>query len=399
MNTKYDFTPLKNFMDKVISEYKVPGADCIVYQDHEELFRYYTGFSDKEEGREMNGNELYFIYSMTKMLTCTAALQLFEQGRFLMSDPVSMYLPEFENMKVSGVPYSVSGDIKIATGASIGENEEKKEDSDAKNKITIKDLFTMGAGLDYAISADYIKKSIADGKTSTRDIVRAISETVLHFEPGTHYKYSLCHDVIGGLVEVVSGKKLGEYMKENIFETLGMKDTFFGNPKTEEQWSRMAALYTHGVNIDAERVELKCPYTLTDEYESGGAGLTSSAYDYSLFLDAMACGGIGKSGKRILSSRTVELMRTNHLSGEAFMDFSEMRPGYGYGLGVRTHMDATVSGSLSPEKEFGWDGAAGSFAMADAQNGLSLTYFQHVYNWDIRLQMELRNVLYKCIED
>ena len=96
-----DFTRLKNYMDRLVSEYNVPGVDCIVYQEHEQLFRYYTGKSDIENAKEMNGNELYLIFSMTKMLTCTAALQLMEQGKFIVSDPVSKYIPEFANMKLS----------------------------------------------------------------------------------------------------------------------------------------------------------------------------------------------------------------------------------------------------------------------------------------------------------
>ena len=254
----------------------------------------------------------------------------------------------------------------------------------------------MCAGLDYDLNAPGIRAAIAEGRTTTREIVRAISETVLGFEPGTRYRYSLCHDVLGGLVEVLTGKTLGDYMEENIFKPIGMKNTFFGIPKDSERLSKMAALYRFDENRIPQRIELQCPYTFTDEYHSGGAGLTSCTEDYALFLDALACGGTGKSGKRILSPASVELMGTNQLSGQPLADFNNMRPGYGYGLGVRTHINKAESGSLSPIGEFGWDGAAGSFSMVDPKNGISLTYFQHAHGWDINAHMQLRNALYSC---
>ncbi len=391
-----NFDNLKNHMDRIISDYNTPGAECIVYKDHEMLFRYCVGKSDIENNRPTTSDDLYLIFSMTKMLTCTCALQLFEKGLFSLNDPISKYLPEYKKMRVSGSRLNTANAAAIASGTASGEDVEVSGDGYAENPITIKHLFTMTAGLDYDLNAPGIKASIAEGKTTTRDLVRAMSETVLGFEPGTRYRYSLCHDVIGGLVEVLSGKTLGEYMEENIFRPLGMKNTFFGLPTDSERLSRMAALYRFNQDREPERSELLCPYTLTNDYHSGGAGLTSCTEDYALFLDALACGGTGKNGAKILSPATVELMGTNHLSGQTLADFNNMRPGYGYGLGVRTHINKAESGSLSPIGEFGWDGAAGSFSMVDTKNALSITYFQHALGWDINTHIQLRNALYSC---
>ena len=132
--------------------------------------------------------------------------------------------------------------------------------------------------------------------------------------------------------------------------------------------------------------------------ESGGAGLISSTVDYSLFLDALACGGVGKSGNRILKSETVEMMRTNQLIGQPLEDFHGLRKGYGYGLGVRTHMEPETSGSPSPIGEFGWDGAAGAFSLVDPENKLSLTYFQHMFSWDVSQQDRLKKALYQSLQ-
>lgn len=393
-----DFTKLKDYMHVMVDKYNVPGVDCIVYKDHEQVFRYYTGMSDREAGKAMTGDELYLIFSMTKMITCTCALQLFEKGKYVMSDPVSKYLPEFEKMKISDTDLDNTNAAKITSGSSIGESTDNAVSGCAHNPITIKDLFTMSAGLDYNLYSDSIKKALSEGKTSTRELVTAISDTVLGFEPGTRFRYSLCHDVLGALIEVWSGKKFGEYMKENVFDPIGMKNTFFGVPKDEEKLAKMAARYRYDENKIPCRIPLVCEYNLSEDYESGGAGLASCTEDYALFLDALACGGVAKNGNRILSTASVELMGTNHLKGKQLDDFHMLRKGYGYGLGVRTHMDKTESGSLSPIGEFGWDGAAGAFSMVDTANKLSLTYFQHVHNWDVRFQTEMRNALYSCID-
>lgn len=388
-----EFSKLTNYLNHLVEEVKTPGVDCIVYKDHKMIYRYFTGMSDIESGKKMKGDEIYIIFSMTKMLTCTAALQLYESGKYLMNDPIHKYLPEFEKMRITADALDTEAALKVASGCSMGETVKNTNNGYAKNPITVRDLFTMSAGLDYDLNAEGIKAALAEGKTSTRDLVGAMSKTILGFEPGTRYRYSLCHDVLGALVEVWSGMSLGEYMKKNIFEPLGMKNTFFGVPTDEERLSRMAARYIFKDGTP-ERMPLECLYNLSPDYESGGAGLCSTTEDYALFLDALACGGVDKSGNRILSAQTVKLMQTDHLTGERCADFDAMRPGYGYGLGVRTHINKAKSGSLSPIGEFGWDGAAGGFAMVDTENKISMTYFQEIHAADIRVQAGLRNALY-----
>ena len=289
--------------------------------------------------------------------------------------------------------------MKIMQDTASSSNHENKY---AKNSIIVKDLFTMCAGLDYNLKADGIKNAIKNKKTSTRDLVAAMSETILGFEPGTRYRYSLCHDVLGALIEIWSGKKLSEYMQENIFGPLGMKNTFFGVPNDGNILSKMVARYEFDEKRNVRRLPLECRFNLSPEYQSGGAGLCSCTEDYAIFLDALSCGGIGKNGHRILADETVKLMGTDHLSGMCSEDFDKMRPGYGYGLGVRVHKDKDRSGSLSPIGEFGWDGAAGCFSMVDTENKISLTFFQQVHaydpNWDLITQTELRNALYLSLD-
>lgn len=393
-----DLTRLKNYLDYAVENNGLPGVDCMICKEHKPIFRYYTGMSDAEAKKYMQGNELYFIYSMTKMMTCTAALQLFEQGKYLMSDPVSKFLPEFEKMKITSDSLDVESAKAVASGKTAGESVNASSDGYAKNPITIKDLFTMGAGLDYDLDAPGIKAAKEEGRGSTRELVAALSETVLGFEPGTRFRYSLCHDVLGALIEVISGKTFGEYMKENLFDPLGLKDTFFGKPKDEGRLSRMAALYKLNDEGRPERQPLENPFCITEDYESGGAGLVSCTEDYENFLDAIANGGEAANGNRILMPKTVDLMRQNHLSKQQLEDFYVLREGYGYGLGVRTHIDREKSGRRSPIGEFGWDGAAGAFCMVDPVNKISLTYFQHVLNSGYEVHKKLRDLLYSCLE-
>lgn len=377
-----DFSVLKKVLDGIIEKGNTPCVDCLVYRDHQIIFRYFSGLSDVERQRKIDGNELYRIYSMTKMLTCTAALQLFEQGKFSMEDKLSDYIPEFEKMKLAP---------DAADGAGDGY---------AKNPIKMIHLFTMSAGLDYETHDEAINSALAQGKESTLDLVKAMASKTLCFEPGTRFRYSLCHDLLGAVVEVLSGKKLGDYMKENIFLPLGMKNTRFDIPEDEEYLDRFAAQYSPDKDGVLHRRSINCWRDFPSEYQSGGAGLTSCTEDYALFLDAIACGGVGKNGNRILSEETVRLMGTNHLKGQQLEDYHNLKGGgYGYGLGVRTHMDKAESGSLSPLGEFGWDGAAGGFSMVDTQNRLSLTYFQHSHKWNGEMQNEMRNALYSCINE
>ena len=190
-------------------------------------------------------------------------------------------------------------------------------------------------------------------------------------------------------------------MRENIFEPLGMKDTMFGKPKDAERLTRMATLYRFDENLKPKKEPQENPYIISSEYQSGGAGLVSGTEDYALFLDAMANGGVGASGARILSETTVKLMYENQLNDVQLENFRMgfNKRGYGYGLGVRTLMNRAQAGALSPVGEFGWNGAASAYALADPVNKLSVTFFTHVLNGQNGfVQPRLRNIVYSCLE-
>ncbi len=366
-----NFQKLKDTLDSFL-EVDIPGFDCIIYKNHEEIFRHMGGYSDRENKIKINGNETYYLYSCTKPVVCTAALTLFEKGKFLLSDPLHAYIPEFETM------YLRSGEK-------------------AKNPILIRDLFSMMAGFNYDLNSPSIIEAKAKNKNaSTMDIVKAIAKEPLDFEPGTKFQYSLCHDVLGALIEVVSGKTLGEYINETILDPVGMKKTSFGI--TDKNKDTLAVLYRA---IDGKVVlsEQKNDFLITPNYESGGAGLVSCVEDYILFADAMANGGVAKCGNKIISQRTIDLMRQNRLSEDMYKFFAQgQNSGYGYGLGVRTLINKKDAGTTAPCGEFGWDGAAASYVSILPEENLAVFYAEHVLGgFHAYVHPRLRNVLYACL--
>ena len=379
-----NFQPLKDFMDNYIPMLGVPGTDIVIYKDHEEIFRYQSGFDSITEGTPVRPDALYYMYSCTKVATCVAATQLIERGEILASDPVYAYLPEYADIKVRHV--RPDGRVEIKS---------------AKNVLKIEHLLTMTGGLDYNLQRPGILRTIerTGGKAPTLEIVKALAEDPFDFEPGTKYQYSLCLDVIGGLVELVSGMSLGDYFKENIFEPLGMDETSFN--LTEDRLARLATQYQFNA-LTGEREELPKtynPFVFGTEYHSGGAGLISSVKDQILLADALANDGVGKNGNRILSKAGVELMSANHLSPSCLEDFRNIGQvkGYGYGYGVRTNMDPAYGGNLSPVGEFGWDGARGSYFSCDPKNRVAFFYAEHMGGLHPVILPRLRNVVYSCL--
>lgn len=354
-----DFSPIIEYIEKtLIAEKKVPGCDLKIMRGHETLLRYHSGVRDYAGTQPIRNDDIYMMYSCTKPMTCAAAMQLVEKGIIGLDDPVYKYLPAFRNA------FLIKDGIPVAP----------------RNTMTVRHLFTMSAGLDYNRDRQPIRDVIAaNPHAGTVDLVNALIASPLQFEPGEKFLYSMCHDVLAAVVEVASGKRFSEYMRENIWEPLGMKDTSFVLP--ENQQHRLVALY------ECDRPGHYFPFTdysefnLTDRCESGGGGLYSTVDDYSLFADAMACGGKGITGIQILKPETIDLMRTDQL-GSYVMDTRfgcAAGPGYGYGLGVRTLIDQ--SQSKSSLGEFGWDGAAGSYVMMDPKYALSIFFAMHVRGW------------------
>ena len=383
-----NFEYMKNFMDS-LTEWIIPGNSVVIYKDGKKVFEYSSGYSDLEKKIKKTGEEQLYIYSCSKVATVTAALQLYEQGKFLLSDPLYEYLPEFKKM------YVKDGDrIKAA-----------------ENPITIRDLFTMTAGLSYATNTPAFEKArkLTDGKMDTRTVIKCLAEEPLLFEPGARWNYSLCHDVLAVLAEVVSGMRFSEYMKKNIFEPLDMNNSYYHTPNDVI----ISPQYIYEIQDTKNIVELQQKEHTTgvvkraygnelvfgENYDSGGAGIITTVDDYAKFAAALANSGTGLNNNRILSSATVKLMKTNQLNEaqRKTMNWRHLR-GYGYGLGVRTLIDKAESGSNSSIGEIGWGGAAGATIIADTEEKVALFYAHHMLNpQEEYYQPRLRNVLYSCL--
>lgn len=403
-----DFTNLKNFLDHMAAE-RSPGNVVAVYKDGRSVFRYASGYADLESKTPMTGEEMFNIYSCSKITTVTAGMQLLERGRFLLSDPLYEYIPEFRHMHV-----------KNSAGY-------KKR---AVNPITIGHLFTMTAGFNYNTKVPAFDKArqLTEGRMDTVEVIKCLAEEPLDFEPGTHWQYSLCHDVLAGLISVVSGQKFRDYVRQNIFEPLEMKSSVYHH--TAETRSRTASQYTFvagGSEVETDIVEAqkgrgaaKADATLSgtpisgtfknvgkevshifgDEYDSGGAGIITTVSDYVKLMAALAGYGLGANGERILSAHSVDLMRTNQLAPELMKDYNWRQCiGCGYGLGVRTHTDPAKSGLICSRGEFGWGGAAGASAIVDPSLNLGVFYAQHCLSpREEYYQPRLRNVVYSCLD-
>ena len=373
------FKDLERFMD-TIDQLGVSGIDCIIYKEHSEIFRHSSGYADIENRVPMSADALYNIYSATKLITCTAAMQLVERGLICLSDPLYQYLPEFKNMYVKYGTFSIPP---------------------AKKHIRIVDLFTMQAGLSYDLDTPEMRKLIAEtgGDFGTRDFVKALAKEPLLFEPGEGWNYGYCHDVLGAVIEVVSGMSLGEYFKKNIFEPLGMKDTGFSVPG--DKLNRLAPQYEYSYDTrTVKRVSSDCIGAAGLRHESGGGGLISTANDYILFADALACGGTAYNGEKIISENTIKLMRRNQLGGKCLSDFRNMviTDGVGYGLGLGIIMDSAAAFKLVPEGSFYWGGLGGVQDLIDPENKLSYFVAQHTINSPKeQIEPKMLNILYSSI--
>ncbi|MDR0909888.1 MAG: beta-lactamase family protein [Spirochaetaceae bacterium] len=342
-----NFTELKNYIDAIPTVFGVPGCDCSVYFNHKEVFRHSAGVRDSSKGEAVRESDLYRIYSATKVSTCVAALQLVEQGKLKLDEPIQKYLPEYRSPKG-----------------------------------TIEDLFTMSAGLNYdrdtlELNALYAKGGAASG---TVPVIKAfLKGQKLDFEPHTHYQYSMCHDVLGAIIEIVSGQKFGDYVKEQVTGPLGMQH--FDYHLADKDKSDFASIYEYiPATGEFKDLQMKFDAEFTSEYESGGGGGVTTVSDYVLLADALANGDVGANGKCILKEETISLMKKNHLDAARLLDFRRMaKYGYGYGLGVRTLINKAAS--ESPLGEFGWDGAAGAYFLVDTENKLAIFYAQHVLNY------------------
>ena len=339
------FERTKAFCDSFLNM-GVPGVDLTVYRDGACILRHMGGYSDLERRIPVNGSERYHIYSCSKPITCAAAMQLWERGLFSLEDPLCKFLPEFAHMTVGDRP--------------------------AEKPILIRHLFEMTAGFSYDLHSPHLTQfRETGGGCPTRDAMGYLAKEPLLFEPGTHWQYSLCHDVLAALVEVLSGQSFEDYVQDHIFRPLGMTQSTFLSSEAEQ--ARLARQYIWE-NGTARPCGQANQYRLGRDYASGGAGCVSTVDDYMKFLEAL------RAGETILKRDTIALMATDRLTERQRADY-DFPHTYGYGLGLRTPKQGAAG------TDFGWSGAAGSYLAVDIPHGLSIFHVQHMLlapNRDLR---------------
>ena len=377
-----NFSKLDAYLSK-LPACGIPGCALAVSHRGEVVYRQNAGFADANLTRPVAQDDLYYVFSISKITTCGAAMRLVEEGRVELDDPVSKYLPAYARLTVKNA---------------------KGKPEPAKNVMTVRHLFTMTGGLNYDINAQPLVRLRQDPNASTLDYVNAFAEGMLDFEPGTKFQYSLCHDVLGAVVEVASGMRFADYVQKYVFDPLGMTETGYHLP--ESLLPRVSAIYkfTHGVMRSTQTPTETCnSYIFSPNYDSGGAGLYSSVNDQIKLMTTLACGGRTPDGYSLLRPETIAMMGENLLPEEVRPSFMSTRLyGYGWGLCGRAHVNPVVSDSRSSVGEFGWDGAAGAFALVDPKKQVAL-YFamqslgcQYAYHV---VHPTIRNLVYECIED
>ena len=362
------FEKLTAYLDSLEERYGVPGADLQITRGYETIYRHRVGWSDYEKTRPVSPEDVYDIYSGSKPVTMVGIMQLVERGLLSLDDRLDRYLPEFGQMKYA-TDYEIGGfPFHWPTAASPL--------AEAKRPMLIHDLMSMTAGLSYDLNAAPIRRVLAqDPAAGTRALVAAMAEMPLLYEPGTRYTYSLGHDVLAAVAEVVTGQRFADYIRENVFEPLGIKRMYSHVPEQEKP--HLAAQYAQDPATGAIRPDRSMVFRLSPNYDSGGAGLCVSVEEYGKLTAALANGGMGATGRRILRPESIDELRRNRLDGQQLRDFRlDGHEGYGYGLGVRTLIDPETS--KSPLGEFGWDGAAGCYILVDPKNRIGLFYAQEV---------------------
>lgn len=389
---------LDRHFDQYVADGRLPGYLLAVARHGQTCHVASDGHADVEDARPIAEDTIFRIYSMSKPITAVAALMLWEEGGFELKDPVAEYIPSFASSRVYR-----SGSAQAPVTEPVGE------------PMRMWHLFTHTAGLTYGfhhvhpVDAMYRAAGWDWGSPKGIDLAEACDAWAalpLVGQPGTAFNYSVATDVLGRVVEVVSGQTLDEFFRQRIFEPLGMDDTAFSVPESAR--SRLASLYVPvGVERKAHRYQVgEDVKATTPRYLSGGGGLLSTAADYLRFAEMLRGEG-AIDGVRLLSSRTVRFMGQNHLPGGVDLDqfgnrtFAETSlDGVGFGLGVSVVIDPVknkVPGSIG---EFGWGGAASTAFLVDPVEDLVVVFLTQLLpssTWPIR--SHLKQLVHQALID
>ena len=353
----------RHLLERYIEPQKIAGCLTLISRRGEIAHLSALGMMDRERGKPMATDAIFRIYSMTKPITSVALMMLFERGAFQLSDPVARFIPQWNNLRVmTGGEYP-----DYATAP-------------AERPMTVRDLLSHQSGLTYgfmegALEAGYFKHEVYQaGAMRGRDLqsmIDRLAELPLKFSPGDNWNYGVSTDVCGYLVQEIAGQRFDEYLREQIFEPLGMDDTGFYVPAEKQQ--RLAANYERGADKQLRAIDTFGANQYLEEptFLSGGGGLVSTAQDYQRFCQMLLNGG-ELDGARILGPKTIDLMTMNHLphnadlSARALGTWSETaNDGVGFGLGFAVLLDLPRTQNVGSVGEYYWGGAASTIFWID----------------------------------
>ncbi len=385
-----DFSHLDRLLESFV-ENGLPGCGCAIARDGKIIYESYHGWADVERRRKTDENTVYRLYSMTKVVICTAAMMLFERGKFLLNDPLSDYFPDFRDAQV--LRTRSTGEQYLAPPAV---------------PYRVKHAFSMGVGMPYAgdscptaLAMQEVKKRLTE-KYGKYDLLTEIPEMIRlphTCDPGEHFVYGYGHELVAGLIQLCSGMKVSEFLQKEIIDPLGMASTgyrCFGDIR--ERMVDMAFRDPDG-SLHAGKGFLDEFHEPDAIFELGGAGLFSTVRDYLKFASMLACGGVA-DGRQYIGRKTIDLMRQNQLNETARKDLGDTYlGGYGYGLGVRTLMSPAEGGCSASVGEFGWTGAAGTYTSIDPQERLAVVYMhQQMPNMEEYYHLRVRAAVYGALK-
>jgi CubicO group peptidase (beta-lactamase class C family) len=365
----------------------VAGVSALIYEKGQEVYFKAAGFADREGLVPMERNTLAIIYSMTKPITGVALMTLYEKGEFQLDDPLEKYAPEFANMQVFAGVDSITGEIKLAPLA---------------RPITIRDITRHTAG--FATNpnqpglGELLKAADAGNPTNTLvQMAEKMGKVPLMFQPGTQWAYGPSVDVQAFLVERISGKPYGDYVRENVLDPLGMKETRYFVPESDRE--RMSAVYRRGEDGSLSQI----PDSVAHRFNTGkwaltpgGYGLTSTLDDYMKFAQMLLNGGSYKN-VTILKPETIQLMATNQLDDsvtERMFLPSKGQVGFGIDFAVRVKDPVSAEENMGIVGEYFWDGAASTLFWVDPKNELTAVLFVQIMPFSGQVHKKFRDAVY-----
>ncbi len=380
---------IEPLIQKYVDDGKLAGVVSLVARKGKVVHFAKFGKADLETNREMQLDTIFRIYSMSKPITSVAVMMLYEEGRFLLDDPVSKYLPEFKQ-------------TQVFADTSNGEVRTKPQ----KREFTVRQLLSHTAGLTYGFFSNtvvdslYRENHVLSGEVTLADFTKKLAEIPLLMQPGEAWYYSVATDVLGRFVEAVSGQTFDQFLQERIFEPLQMSDAGFFVPK--DKHARLASMYElnkDGKLAVSEMDGKGAAFQSKPTGFSGGGGMVATTSDYLRFSQMLLNGG-ELDGARILGRKTVELMTMNHLPGKLLNGFSSGRNHAGFGLGFRVVVDPAQTQIVGSNGEYSWSGMANTYFWIDPEEELiGLLMMQFLPFGYYKIRQEFQVLTYQAIVD